>query len=147
MKQCCKCGEVKNLSFFPKHPHCKQGVNSRCKACVNAQVRKYRSSDEGKAKDKERQRQRWIDNKNRMQAKRKERDNLHPRRRKANNAVQTAVRNDTLCPPSACNCNDCQLAPAVDFHHHSYDEEHWLDVVPLCRSCHQLRHSHPERFQ
>ena len=33
-------------------------------------------------------------------------------------------------------------APAwsIVWHHHSYAPEHWLDVVPVCRSCHNRIH-------
>lgn len=40
-------------------------------------------------------------------------------------------------------CADCGN-PADEYHHHAgYEEEHWLDVVPLCRECHLARH-HPQ---
>lgn len=46
---------------------------------------------------------------------------------------------------------ECGLSPAtvngrnrVEAHHHKgYDEDHWLDVVWLCRSCHVLAEELP----
>jgi hypothetical protein len=31
--------------------------------------------------------------------------------------------------------------PVVLYHHHSYEPAHWLDVIPLCASCHRAVHN------
>ncbi len=42
-------------------------------------------------------------------------------------------------------CVDCG-EPADDYHHHNgYEPEHWLDVIPLCRTCHRNRHRGPRK--
>jgi len=64
----------------------------------------------------------------------------------AHQAVAQAIRRGELAPASACQCNDCRKAPAVELHHHSYEPIHWLDVVPLCKACHIYRHANPESF-
>jgi hypothetical protein len=66
-----------------------------------------------------------------------------PRKFKARWAVNNAVRDGKL--PSVktlfCGCG-CR---AAHYHHHlGYEIEHWLDVIPLCRSCHNAAHAgHP----
>lgn len=44
MKQCRKCGISKPLTEFPKHPGCKNGLNSRCKKCLSGYAKKYRQT-------------------------------------------------------------------------------------------------------
>ncbi len=64
----------------------------------------------------------------------------HPEVWLANAAIKQAVRVDRIMPPAkACVCADCGKQ-ASHYHHESYEPEHWLDVVPLCASCHKIRH-------
>ena len=60
-------------------------------------------------------------------------------------------REDTDCgKPAECRCGRCPrhclcagdvFDPAKHYHHYKgYDPEHWLDVEPLCLSCHQKEH-------
>lgn len=57
----------------------------------------------------------------------------------ASNAVRTAVRGGDLPKVTSlfCKCGE----PAKHYHHSKgYETEHWLEVEPLCRSCHKLEH-------
>lgn len=64
-----------------------------------------------------------------------------PNRFKARWAVNNAVRDSRLSPPSDFACVECG-GDAKQYHHHNgYDKEHWLDVVPICRKCHHELHS------
>jgi len=54
---------------------------------------------------------------------------------RAHRAVSNAVNEGKLPHISTRQCNKCG-GQAVDYHHHSYEPECWLDVEPLCRSCH-----------
>ena len=147
MKTCSKCGEEKDLSAFSKNKVTKDGLQYYCKQCTNDQIRAYRATPAGAAKEKERQQKRHARDRENILARYKHHKSLHPERTKANSAVKTALRRGELTPASACECNDCRATAAQDLHHHSYQPEHWLDVVPLCRSCHRIRHAYPERFQ
>ena len=60
--------------------------------------------------------------------------------------VTKAIKRGELAPASACECADCGVSPAQTLHHHSYKPEHQLDVIPLCRSCHGIRHAKTELF-
>ena len=61
-------------------------------------------------------------------------------RRKAREAVNTAVRYGKIPRASSLKCADCSN-DAREYHHESYEPECWLDVVPLCAFCHKARHS------
>lgn len=52
-------------------------------------------------------------------------------------AVRLAVLSGELPPVKTLQCVNCE-EPAVDYHHHrGYAQEHWLDVIPVCRLCHK----------
>ena len=147
MKTCIKCGEEKDLSAFPKNNRSSDGRHGKCKTCTNDYLRAYRSTPEGAAKEKERQQKRHARDRDKILARLKRHRNQHPERTKANSAVKTALRRGELAPASACECADCRTTPAQELHHDSYEREHWLDVVPLCRSCHRIRHARMETAQ
>lgn len=48
MKECSKCGKVKALDLFRKHPGRKNGVAGDCKECFNEYKRQWRSSNRDK---------------------------------------------------------------------------------------------------
>ena len=137
MKQCLKCGEVFDLSFFYKHSKMLDGHLNHCKECVRSRIR---NQSRGNPAVLERERKR-----NKLPHRRELTRQSLLRRRKARTTVGNAIRDGRLAPASACECNDCR-EPAAVLHHHSYEPEHLLDVVPLCRSCHGIRHAYPERF-
>jgi len=62
----------------------------------------------------------------------------------AHRAVKTAVDSNDIPNVKDLQCADqgpfCR-GGAIHYHHESYEEQHWLDVVPLCGSCHAKRHS------
>jgi hypothetical protein len=60
--------------------------------------------------------------------------------RKAHNAVNHAVRDGRLEPVMSFCCVLCGL-PAEQYHHHNgYDDDHLLDVIPVCKRCHGRQH-------
>lgn len=61
-------------------------------------------------------------------------------RAKARRKVNYAVRKGNLPSIREQSCDLCGIDAEV-YHHTSYEEADWLDVVPLCMSCHQLVHS------
>lgn len=58
----------------------------------------------------------------------------------AAHAVGVAIREGRLAPAAGQPCRTCGLAAAV-LHHWSYLPADWLDVVPVCHSCHRLIHA------
>lgn len=59
----------------------------------------------------------------------------HPDRARARTTVNRAVAKGRLPKVSTQICAHCGLS-AQNYHHWSYEKEHWLDVVPLCIPCH-----------
>jgi len=68
----------------------------------------------------------------REKARRQRRDK--PEYAKAHAAVAAALRQGDLVRGTDC-CSCGEIKPTVA-HHWSYEEEHWLDVVWICRRCH-----------
>ena len=121
-KLCPACETVKPLSAFNKDKQNKSGVSCYCRECRKAKNSQWAQ----KQKPLKKAYNKAYREKNRVKV-------------LAHQAVTKAIRHGLMAPAEACECNDCR-APATELHHHSYDEDHWLDVVPLCRSCHTQRH-------
>lgn len=61
-------------------------------------------------------------------------------REKAHRAVTAAVELGIMPPAAMLDCLSCRRR-AKHYHHHlGYEEEHWLDVIPLCVKCHMREH-------
>lgn len=57
---------------------------------------------------------------------------------RARHAVQYAVRMGILVKSDCCEI--CGALNSLEGHHKSYDKDYWLDVLWVCRSCHQRLH-------
>lgn len=130
MKQSCKqCSVEKELSEFYSHPEWKNWVLWRCKECIK----------EGRKSDEEREMARKVD-RNRVrpegyeyEATKKYRKN-NPKKYTAHNLVNNYYRNNEK--PNA--CKNCSSNLNIHMHHEDYDKPN--EVIPLCQSCHTLRH-------
>lgn len=65
---------------------------------------------------------------------------------RAHNAVSIAVRYGGMPRPTRCEACAATRKPADKlrafvWHHHSYAEPCWLDVIELCAACHALVHA------
>ena len=135
MKACKKCGEVKELSEFYRIKASKEWRSGTCAVCTRAHRSSTRTPEIAQRCAE------WFkNNREKQRAYQVEYRKRQPAKAAARSAVSAAISSGQMAPASACECNDCR-APAVDLHHHSYEQEHWLDVVPLCRSCHVARHA------
>ena len=131
---------------------------SRCQWCITANGRagraayaksekgkaankKARSNPEHKAKQRAKSRVYALNGKRRLwygnwAARHRERYLLLHR---ATQRVQNALRRGDLVRPGTCSA--CQSPCKPQAHHHNgYDEEHMLDVVWVCISCHEAAH-------
>lgn len=98
------------------------------------QAKQYRQTEQGKAVQK-----RFVQSdKGKACTRRKYLRNKY--RYKAYAAIQKAIKEGRLKPVSAHQCVVCRKQ-AEFYHHHSYEKPFWLDVIPLCRSCHTLIHT------
>ena len=138
MKVCKKCGEPKDLLSFTPQRQNSDGRSGTCKTCLAARARELRAANP----EAYRVTQAAYQATEKGKATKRRYNSSHSLKIKARNAIRSAIRADMMAPASACECNDCR-APAVELHHESYEPEHWLDVVPLCVSCHKKRHRTP----
>ncbi len=134
-KYCNSCNVFKSYGEFHRDRAASDGRKSTCKDCrhehrvsTDAKISdaKYRVSDKGVTSAKKY---------------RSKRDSgiLARAKRLAHRAIQSAIEAGHMKSASSLKCADCG-DDARDYHHESYEEEKWLDVEPLCRSCHMARH-------
>ena len=161
-RTCRFCGEDKSLDEYYINTGYRMYV---CKSCHNARTKAWRKtpagrasvstsdrSETGKARYRRyRQTDKYQAAQNKYQNSDKGKTtarkclinyrNEHPNRHKANNAVNNAIAKGELPRASTLACM-AQLeyctGDAMEYHHHNgYDEEHTLDVVPVCATCHR----------
>jgi hypothetical protein len=127
------------------------------KANTNAASKRYRSKDEAKARRRLLERERYasdpayrarvIENARRFAA--TECGKAAARRSrakyvenngdkvKARSVVNHAIESGKLPEPDSLDCAGCGR-PADEYHHHKgYDAENWLNVVAVCKGCHE----------
>ncbi len=163
-KRCSKCKTVKPLSEFNKAKTHWDGYRSECRMCQHEWEYGYRGSPKGqagrkrytstehfKALQRRNYRRYWYSQKGQATQRRYDQSangkarsrratatyrRRHPDRVAARNAVKKAIRTMQLPQPKDVNC-DCGNKADHWHHHLGYAPEHHLDVVPLCRKCHQ----------
>lgn len=152
-KRCFKCGEVKPLSAFYKHPAMSDGHVNKCKECNKKDVTENRKlrQDYYHAYDRVRSEQAHRIEMNRLRSTRYRKEgkfternkkyfNKFPNRRAAQIAVSNAVRDGRLLklPCLECGCVE------VEAHHPDYDSP--LDVIWLCVKHHKEVHRKYDRL-
>ena len=142
-KPCNKCGEVLDLTLFHVNKRLPGGRVGICKECRNIANRTYSAANAEKEAARARAKAKLPHNR----ARQLDYNRKNPEKYAAHKALTIALRRGELAPASACQCADCNSKVAQTLHHHSYHPDHWLDVIPLCRSCHGIRHSKPHLFQ
>lgn len=131
MKKCFKCGEVKRLDCFYKHPSMPDGTVNKCKECNKSDVRKNRMDniDAYRAYDRKRgnrQSPEYI----------KEYREKNPKKYKAHTMVNNAIRDGRLKKES--NCSICNSDMGVSAHHDDYNYP--MSIRWLCSACHCAWH-------
>jgi len=129
-KKCFKCGEVKYLSEFYKHPRMKDGHVNKCKECNKIDVRenRRRNIDYYRKYDRERgSRQGYLYC--------KEYREKYPKKYRAHSMVARAIRAGNLFPEPCCECGHDGLTHA---HHDDYDKP--FNIRWLCPPCHKRWH-------
>ena len=145
-KRCPKCKQAKPVSEFNKNRTTKDGLQYHCIDCRKIIGNCYNQSEKGRTTRRAYQRsdkykvghyRRQKNFRKTPKAKtiRKRYETAYPNRVKARNAVMYGIQTRKLPQPDSLNC-PCGKQ-AQEYHHHKgYAREHWLDVIPLCRSCH-----------
>ena len=131
-KTCNKCRELKDLTSFSKHKKSKDGLQYNCKDCAkiykqnndhSEYMKRYFATDSGR----EAKRRGNAINKRKF-----------PEKIKAQKVLNNAIAAGNIYRPTT--CSSCNKEGRIEAHHWSYLEEHWLDVVWLCRGCHVAEH-------
>lgn len=151
-KRCHKCNEIKPLSEFSKDKKGKNGLLCQCKKCRCNYVIQYQKTEKGKLVCKKANRKYSQSKKGKLcyqeyaQSKKFKLKNKqarkriklkYPQRIKARTAVNHAIREGKLPRPNSLKCSCSE--PAQQYHHHKgYAPEHWLDVIPVCKKCHDI---------
>ena len=124
MKRCARCRLKKPVVDFGRDRSRKDGRFPWCLECKATNQRAWRTGARKMRDNMNHRLAYWSD----------------PERYKASVYVNRAVRTGRLKKAEA--CEDCGATDRrLDGHHHrGYSKHHRLDVVWLCRSCHQVRH-------
>jgi hypothetical protein len=148
-KQCFKCGEVKPLSDFYRHPRMKDGHVNKCKNCNKKDVREnyklkidyYKEYNSNRAmlphrvEARKEYIQTEVGKRSILKSKQKWTQN-NPIKRQATYKVNNAVRDGILIKPET--CSECGSGGRIHGHHCDYSKP--LDVIWLCPSCHTRWH-------
>jgi len=147
-KRCSKCKQIKPLSEFSKHKSYEDGHRYWCKLCESQYSKKYLQTKHGKATrenynetDKGKQARKRASKhyqqseKGKVSGERYQQN--HPERIKARSAVMIAIVAGKLPQASSLQCS-CGHQAAQYHHHKGYAPEHWLDVIPICKKCHDV---------
>jgi hypothetical protein len=155
-KTCTKCGCKKPMGGFHRNRTRRDGFTEVCKECAKQASRQWYQNNKERALETGKKwarnnreksntiKRAWMNrNPDRIKVYNKRWKARSPKnllREKINEALRTAIRHGTLPPIKKRYCIVCGVR-ADDYHHHlGYDEKHWLDVVPVCRPCHQKIH-------
>lgn len=159
-------------SNFHRHRINPDGLNSYCKDCRHiqrtspearekdrrypatekskARNKLYKQSERGKAAEK-----RWATSPRGQVIRRAYRTSeagklaiqreyaKNPLRFKAKTALAWAVRSGKIPRISTQICVYCERQAQQYHHYNGYEKDHWLDVVPLCISCHSAFRNQP----
>lgn len=112
MKWCTNCRRWINRNLFGRDHYRGDGLKSHCITCCRVPVKRRRILSAPST-------------------------SIH---NAATNAVRTAIRRGQLPDPRKITCVDCAGKAAQYHHDKGYEKKHWLDVIPVCLSCHQKRH-------
>lgn len=126
-KTCFKCGVLKPLDQFYRHPMMKDGHLGKCKSCARLDVRMNRWVKREQYNEYDRKRYREQNR----------RPGREPHKLRATQKLHLAVKRGKLVKPSV--CSECGASGKIEGHHEDYSKP--LDVVWLCTRCHDFRHT------
>lgn len=133
MKTCFKCKEAKPITEFYKHKMMADGHLGKCKECTKKDVRRWYAETRPQRSAYDRARSQLPERRKSVYECNRRVKMRHPDRARARNAVANAIRDGRLVREPCKFCGNTK----VQAHHHSYLEEHWLDVTWACFKCHR----------
>lgn len=129
-KKCSKCGLVKPYSEYYRHSKMADGYLNKCKECHKTDVKINRNGNLERYRAYDRDR----GNRQSMEYVQRYREE-NPKKYKAHNAVNNAIRDGKLLPLPCEECGD----PNSHGHHDDYDNP--LSVRWLCAAHHKVWHT------
>ncbi len=134
MKTCFKCGIKKSLTEFYAHPRMKDGHLNKCKECNKRDVIEnrdkkldyYRSYDLERSKTPERIKLGLLSSKRRTIK--------YPEKRSAHAKARQAFLSGKITKKDCEHCGNVK----TEMHHNDYSKP--LDVMWLCKLCHESWH-------
>jgi hypothetical protein len=158
LKICTKCQEAKPFTEFYKQKGGRGGLRSVCKKCTNFQSKiskaknphykerqrntkreQYQNDPEYRSDIIERNRQ-YRQSEAGKSASRNRYNSTKGKYNWAHETVYNAIKQGRLPPISAQKCTICNKEADNYHHHNGYDQDHILDVIPLCLECHRIEH-------
>lgn len=141
-KPCIKCGEVKPLDAFYKHPMMHDGRLNKCAECVKTDVRAnrlarleyYRAYDRARANEPHRKADRIA----RAKAQARPRPEADPQKRQARVILGNALRDGKV--KKSPECEVCSISGDLHGHHEDYSKP--LEVLWVCAACHAFIHKY-----
>jgi hypothetical protein len=149
VKICSRCGQKKPLSEFNRRSSSPDGHRPECRDCQHKDYRRYYHEGGGR----ENAARYYFENKAQLQVRWRE----YARTRRGKAAILRAARNRGYDPVKAAayravhraiangiltrpiECDLCGAPGPTEAHHHNgYEREHHLDVIFLCRECHDI---------
>ena len=129
-KKCFKCGDVKPLSAFYRHPKMADGHVNKCKDCNKADVRNNRKTKLEHYREYDRKR----GNRQSYGYCREYRQRF-PNKYNAHRLVRQAIKSGKLFPEQCCKCGS---SCGTHAHHDDYAKP--LNVRWMCPACHKQWH-------
>ena len=120
-KLCTKCRTLKSIYNFSKKKDQLTNLNCWCKPCCTQNARQWRKKYPGKYRA---QMASWV--------------RAHPKQRRAIDQLNYAVQHGRLKRPK--ECEQCRRESTTIQGHHHLGYDHPLQVVWLCRPCHEHAH-------
>lgn len=140
MKACFRCGAVKPLDEFYRHPFMADGHLGKCKDCTRSDVRQYREANITRYRQYDRERFQRPERRAQVYQWNRERKMRDPQKTRARQATLNAIRAGRLV---RLPCEACGTTVRVEAHHPDYSKP--LDVRWLCDTHHHEEHRRMER--
>lgn len=132
-KQCFKCGKVKPLREFYRHPQMADRHLNKCKECTKQDVRENRAQKREYYSTYEKQRFSTQRRKEQSLKAQRRRRLAEPHKDKARQMVNKAIRNGSLSSSPCAFCGSTK----TEAHHEDYNKP--FDVIWVCFKCHRER--------
>lgn len=156
-KRCGRCGLDKPRTAFGAHKRSPDGLRPECRECRNAAerarlqspagraarlatVRRYNAKPETKAQVLDYQRTKYATDpayRAKVQATYRRSRAKHRDKALARDAVNNEVKAGRMPRASSLPCVRCDRQASEYHHHKGYAPEHRLDVIPVCKPCHE----------